>query len=123
MPTNTNEILPVKTRLLIDYMILRAEHEKCAWGFPDWFTEAYFDKGMRNFFGVSLDNGGNLLGDHQQPAFFEAFKIFFPISHQKKRTIRSRGAASTGQPRVTTRRRAGSSRRGHSTQPRRHAAK
>ena len=63
----------MRTNKLNHYMKLRAAWEKLPWDLDVAFTEGYFRQGVRNFFGVDLDNRGNLLRDLQQPDFFKAY--------------------------------------------------
>lgn len=64
----------MKTRNLIDYMRKRAEFENVGWELPDVYIENLFiQKGTRIFFGVVLDDLGNILRDDQQPEFYENY--------------------------------------------------
>jgi hypothetical protein len=61
----------MKTAKLIEYMKKRAEHEGVKWTLEDSFVENFFvQKGTRIFFGVVLDDLGNILEDRQQPTFY-----------------------------------------------------
>lgn len=63
----------MKTTQLVNYMKKRSKIENQIWDLPKEFLESHFHIGLRNFFGVELDNNGNLLWDAQQPydGFFE----------------------------------------------------
>lgn len=61
----------MKTINLIDYMKKRAVYEGRAWNIPDLYLENMFvQKGTRVFFGVVLDDLGNLLEDRNFADFF-----------------------------------------------------
>jgi hypothetical protein len=61
----------MKTAKLIEYMKSRAEYEGVKWTLEDSFIENFFiQKGTRIFFGVVLDDLGNILEDRQQPIFY-----------------------------------------------------
>jgi hypothetical protein len=64
----------MKTKKLIDYMKQRAAHEGVKWELTEAFLQAHFDRGVRNFFGVAVDNRGQLIRDTQQPDFFETYR-------------------------------------------------
>ena len=52
----------------------RAEFENVGWELSDDFIEYLFvQKGTRVFFGVVLDDLGNMLRDDQQPAFYNKY--------------------------------------------------
>jgi hypothetical protein len=55
-----------KTKKLITYMKNRSEMEKVEWGLEDSMIEEMFNSGLRLFFGVELDEEGNLLKDNQE---------------------------------------------------------
>ena len=59
----------MKTELLVDYMEIRSEVEEVDFdkNYISYISEQGFNKGVRSFFGVQLDNNGNLLSDTQQP--------------------------------------------------------
>ena len=63
----------MKTTQLFNYMKKRSEVENSKWCLSKKYLENHFRIGIRNFFGVELDNNGNLLWDIQQPynGFFE----------------------------------------------------
>jgi hypothetical protein len=65
----------MKTRKLITYMKNRSEMEGVEWGLQDETIEGLFNSGLRLFFGVELDNEGNLLKDSQEyhKGFFNWF--------------------------------------------------
>ena len=62
-----------KTELLCDYMEIRSEvnGEDFDKGYILKNSEGLFNVGCRNFFGVLLDDDGNVLSDEQQP--YEGF--------------------------------------------------
>ena len=62
----------MKTEKLVRYMKLRSKVERVEWGLDTDYLENHFDFGIRHFFGVHLDDKGNLLFDDQEP-----FKGFF----------------------------------------------
>ena len=62
----------MKTEKLVRYMKLRSKIEGTEWGLDIDYLENHFDFGIRYFFGVHLDDKGNLLFDDQEP-----FKGFF----------------------------------------------
>jgi hypothetical protein len=62
----------MKTDKLVRYMKLRSKIEGTEWGLDIDYLENHFDFGIRHFFGVHLDDKGNLLFDDQEP-----FKGFF----------------------------------------------
>lgn len=65
----------MKTSNLIDYMKKRAVFEGVGWQLPDDYLESFFiQKGTRIFFGVVLDDLGNILEDRKQPEFFIKYK-------------------------------------------------
>lgn len=59
---------------LSQYMSVRARFENVKWELTGQDLEPYFENGVRNFFGVSVDDQGNLLSDDQQPSFFNSYK-------------------------------------------------
>lgn len=59
---------------LSQYMNVRAQFENVQWELTPQDLEPYFDKGVRSFFGVTIDDHGNLLSDEQQPSFFNSYK-------------------------------------------------
>lgn len=44
------------------------------WALTDGFLQNYFDRGVRHFFGVTIDKSGKLLSDDQQPDFFKKYQ-------------------------------------------------
>lgn len=58
---------------IFSYMRARARFERQQFTLLPAFFEDEFNKGCRKFFGVSLDNDGNLLSDEQQPTFFAEY--------------------------------------------------
>lgn len=65
----------MKTKKLVDYMKYRAKYEKVDWQIPDDYLENMFiQKGTRIFFGVVLDDLGNILTDNKQPKFYNEYK-------------------------------------------------
>jgi hypothetical protein len=62
------------TSKLAQYMSARANFENVNWGLSDEWLETGFLIGIRCFFGVDLDDNGNLLEDYQQPSFFQSYK-------------------------------------------------
>ncbi len=64
----------MKTNKIYKYMKSRASFEKMEFKLDKTFFEAGFVLGVRNFFGVELNNKGNLLNDVQQPEFFKKYK-------------------------------------------------
>lgn len=66
----------MKTKKLIDYMKIRAKHENVEWEIPDDYLENMFvQKGTRIFFGVVLDDLGNILKDNKQPNFYKNYTM------------------------------------------------
>ena len=64
----------MKTEKLVAYMKSRAKHEKVEWQIPDNYLENMFvQKGTRIFFGVVLDDLGNILRDDRQPNFYSNY--------------------------------------------------
>jgi hypothetical protein len=57
-------------KMIFDYMAARAEMEGVEHSLPRDFYHISHERGVRTFFGVTLDDDGNLLEDVQQPAFF-----------------------------------------------------
>jgi predicted transcriptional regulator len=54
-------------------MKARAAYEGVVWKLTNNFIQRNFDVGIRTFFGVQIDNAGNLLEDTQQPEFFRQY--------------------------------------------------
>ena len=67
----------MKTERLVEYMELRSQVEETEWGLDTDYFEPYFINGVRHFFGVQLDNDGNILSDTQQPfkGFIDKYRI------------------------------------------------
>ena len=61
---------------LVQYMKSRAEFENLKWQLTEKDLFIYFEKGIRNFFGVVIDDHGNLIEDNEQPSFFKSYKSF-----------------------------------------------
>jgi hypothetical protein len=59
---------------LARYMKERAAHEGVEWQLTEDYLQAYFDRGVRTFFGVQVDGKGVLLADDQQPVFFAKYQ-------------------------------------------------
>ena len=59
---------------LTQYMKARAKFENVEWLLTEDNLSPYYDKGVRNFFGVEIDDEGTLLEDQQQPSFFHSYK-------------------------------------------------
>lgn len=58
---------PLKTKQLFEYMLLRSKIEKSKWKLSNKYLENLFSSGIRVFFGVHLDDFGNILYDEQEP--------------------------------------------------------
>lgn len=64
----------MKTEKLISYMKQRASFEGNNWAMEDDCIENFFvQKGTRIFFGVVLDDLGNILEDRSQPEFYKSY--------------------------------------------------
>lgn len=64
----------MKTFKLIDYMKKRSSFEGVNWLLEDDVVENFFvQKGTRIFFGVVLDDLGNILEDRNQPEFYRSY--------------------------------------------------
>lgn len=61
---------------LVQYMKARADFENLKWELTEKDLYGYFKQGIRNFFGVIIDDGGNLIEDNEQPSFFISYKTF-----------------------------------------------
>jgi hypothetical protein len=59
---------------LLDYMQARAKMEGVRHDLPLGFYQVAYEQGTRTFFGVTLDDDGNLLEDVQQPVFFREYQ-------------------------------------------------
>lgn len=65
----------MKTANLVNYMKKRAAFEGVSWELPAEYLENFFvQKGTRIFFGVVLDDLGNILEDRNQPEFYNNLK-------------------------------------------------
>lgn len=53
--------------ILYDYMMLRADQEGVEFGLDIEFFESGFNSGIRNFFGVEVNNIGFPIWDDQEP--------------------------------------------------------
>lgn len=62
-----------KTKNLYRYLKKRSKIEKVKWGLPKSYFEHHYWSGIRNFFGVQIDDNGKLLFDEQEP-----YDGFFP---------------------------------------------
>jgi hypothetical protein len=51
----------------------RAAFEGVEWSLTTAYLQRHFDQGIRTFFGVDIDENGDLLSDSQQPDFFEKY--------------------------------------------------
>lgn len=65
----------MKTRQIYNYIQSRAHWEEVKFALDKTFFESAFDVGCRTFFGVTLDEDGNLLEDVQFPEFFENYEV------------------------------------------------
>ena len=64
----------LKMNKLSQYMKVRAKFENAKWELTDQQLSFFHKKGIRNFFGVLLDDNGNILEDTKQPSFFKSYK-------------------------------------------------
>ncbi len=66
-------------------MKLRSVIERRRWSLGTDYLEPYFIKGVRKFFGVRLDNNGNLLFDDQEPiaGLFENWERAYKYGKEK----------------------------------------
>jgi hypothetical protein len=55
------------------YMKERASFEGVEWKLTPAWLQRHFALGTRTFFGVEVDDGGNLIADLQQPKFFAKY--------------------------------------------------
>lgn len=63
-----------KVSKLVDYMKYRVGLENAKWEIEDSQLENFFvQKGTRKFFGVLLDDLGNILRDEKYPAYYESY--------------------------------------------------
>jgi hypothetical protein len=64
----------MKTQDLVEYMKCRAKFENRNWTIEDsWIENMFVQKGTRIFFGVVLDDLGNILRDEKQPEFYNNY--------------------------------------------------
>jgi hypothetical protein len=61
---------------LVVYMRSRAEFENLKWELTEKDLRGYFEKGIRNFFGVVVSDNGDLIEDNEQPSFFMSYKSY-----------------------------------------------
>jgi hypothetical protein len=59
---------------IYEYMTARAASEGKRHTLPRALYEAWFDLGIRTFFGVRVNASGTLIEDQQNPEFFKAWK-------------------------------------------------
>jgi hypothetical protein len=63
-----------KISKLVDYMKYRVKLENANWEIADSELENFFvQKGTRKFFGVLLDDLGNILRDEKYPDFYQSY--------------------------------------------------
>ena len=75
----------MKTDLLIKYLKSRAQIEGVPFKLSQKeFFEPYFRKGVRNFFGICVDDNGFLLYDEQEPKSHPGLLASFNISQMKE---------------------------------------
>lgn len=60
---------------LVMYMSSRAKFENVKWELTEKDLRGYFQKGIRNFFGVIVSDDGDLIEDNEQPSFFMSYKF------------------------------------------------
>jgi hypothetical protein len=77
----TDRTRKMKTEKLERYMKLRSKVEGMKWKLDIEFLENHFTFGVRCFFGVHMDNNGNLLFDEQEPfdGFFSNYEIMMNV--------------------------------------------
>jgi hypothetical protein len=63
-----------RVNALCTYMKARAAFEGVEWKLTHEYVQSYFERGCRNFFGVEINDRGELLSDEQQPAFFKSYQ-------------------------------------------------
>jgi hypothetical protein len=64
----------MKTSSLVEYMKARANFENRKWLLDnDWVEGMFVQKGTRIFFGVVLDDLGNILRDNNNPEFYDEY--------------------------------------------------
>lgn len=54
-------------------MKIRSENEGVEWKLNEFYLDEWFNDGCRQFFGVRLNDDGNLIDDDQEP--YEGFFI------------------------------------------------
>jgi len=72
-PKPINRPIPPSLHELDSYMAYRAAAEGLQWGISLAILQDCYERGVRNFFGVSL-NHAKLLDDEQQPNLFHAWR-------------------------------------------------
>lgn len=72
--TEDNQPKANKMTKLNQYMKARANFENLEWELSEELLKPFFEEGIRVFFGVELDDEGNLISDAQQPSFFMSYK-------------------------------------------------
>jgi hypothetical protein len=64
----------MKTFALIEYMKARSNFENRNWLLEDsWVENMFVQKGTRIFFGVVLDDLGNIICDERNPEFYKDY--------------------------------------------------
>lgn len=72
--TNRTKEIKMKTSMLVEYMKARSNFENRKWMLEDsWVEMMFVQKGTRIFFGVVLDDLGNILRDERQPEFYKTY--------------------------------------------------
>jgi hypothetical protein len=61
-----------KTKKLCSYMKIRSQIEGVEWRLNELYLDEWFNDGCRQFFGVWMNEDGNLIEDEQEP-----YKGFF----------------------------------------------
>lgn len=75
----------MKTDLVFNYLKSRAKIEGVRFELSQKdFFEPYFNLGVRNFFGVSVDNNGFLISDEQEPKSHPYLLTEFIKSHKSE---------------------------------------
>jgi hypothetical protein len=59
---------------LTEYMKYRAEMEHTSLVLPEDFLQGHFDAGIRRFFGVLIDESGEIIEDVQNPSALESYR-------------------------------------------------
>ena len=72
----------MKTEELERYMKLRSKVEGMKWKLDIEYLENHFTFGIRYFFGVHMDDDGNLLFDEQEPfdGFFNNYETMMNVT-------------------------------------------